>query len=189
MKNAIILHGTCSKRYYYDPATPSMSNSNWTPWLQKQLLAHDINASTPEVPHAYILDYEIWKREVERFEIGPETILVGHSTGGGFWVRYLSDHPELQVGRVVLVAPWFDPANIKKSDFFEFAFDTDIASRTQGLVIFNSDNDHPGIHWSVEMLRQTQKTFDEREFHNYGHFCLHDMKTEAFPELLAEILR
>lgn len=166
-----------------------MSNSNWTPWLQKQLLALDIDATTPEVPHAYILDYEVWKREVQRFEIGPETILVGHSTGGGFWVRYLSEHPDLRVGRVVLVAPWFDPANIKQSDFFEFAFDTDIASRTKGLVIFNSDDDHPGIHWSVEILRQTQKTFDEREFHKYGHFCLDDMRTKEFPELLEEIVR
>jgi hypothetical protein len=53
MKNAIILHGTCSKEEYYDPEHPSLSNSHWFPWLQKQLLRKDISAQTPEIPNAW----------------------------------------------------------------------------------------------------------------------------------------
>jgi len=137
---------------------------------------------------AFKPDYSLWKREVERFEIGPESILVGHSCGGGFWVRYLSEHPELKVGKVVLVAPWLDPNNIRKTTFFDFEIDPTVVARTKGLTIFNADNDHPGILTSVQTLRGALKGHKYREFHNYGHFCRNDMKTDHFPELLDEIL-
>jgi predicted alpha/beta hydrolase family esterase len=189
VKNAIIVHGTCSKREYFDTSFPSLSNSHWLPWLQKQLLVRDITAVTPEMPHAYKPDYDVWRREVERYDITPETLLVGHSTGGGLWVRYLSEHPELRVGKVVLVAPWLDPNNIKKTTFFEFEIDPELVKRTGGVTIFNSTNDHPGIHWSVEILRQTIPGLTYREFDDYGHFCSGDMPSgDDFPELLAELL-
>jgi len=188
MKNAIIVHGTTSKRDYYDTSTPSLSNSNWIPWLQKQLVSRDIKADTPEMPLAFKPDYEIWKREAERFDIGPETMLVGHSTGGGFWLRYLSEHPDLHVGKVVLVAPWLDPNNIKKTTFFQFAFDPDLAERTEGLTIFNSTDDFQGIQWSVQIICNILSGWDFRSFDNYGHFCVEDMHTTEFPELLDELL-
>jgi len=189
--NAIIVHGSPDKREYYDPdiRVASASNSHWLPWLQRQLMLRDIKADTPEMMFPFKPDYDLWKKEAERFEIGSETMLVGHSCGGGFWVRYLSEHPDLRVGKVVLVAPWLDPANIRKTDFFNFAYDPDLVSRTAGLTIFNSTSDHPGIHWSVEMLRQILHGAGYREFENYGHFCLHDMGTPAFPELLDELLK
>lgn len=189
MKNAIIAHGTCGRREYFDTSMPSLSNSHWLPWLQKQLLVKDIDAATPEMPHAYKPDYEVWQREIERFDITPETILVGHSCGGGFWARYLSEHPEIKVGKVVLVAPWLDPNNIKQTSFFDFAIDPELVRRTKGITIFNSTNDHPGIHWSVEMLRQTISGIKYKEFDDYGHFFSSEMPSEGFPELLTELMR
>jgi hypothetical protein len=44
--------------------------------------------------------YATWLRGVERYEITPETLLVGHSCGGGFLVRWLSGHPAVRVPRV-----------------------------------------------------------------------------------------
>lgn len=187
MANAIILHGTCSRKEYFDTQLPSLSNSHWLPWLQKQLLATGISAATPEVPHAYRLDYDVWRREAERYAIASDTLLVGHSTGGGFWIRYISEQPALRTGKVVLVAPWLDPNNIKKSDFFDFEIDPDLVSRTAGVTIFNSTNDHPGIHWSVEALRQIIPGINYVEFDDYGHFCRDDMHTPEFPELFAEL--
>ena len=86
MKNAIILHGLCSQKKYYNPETPSGSNSHWLPWLQKQLMVNGFKADTPEVPFVYEPKYEAFVKEVERFDITPDTTLVGHSMGGGFWV-------------------------------------------------------------------------------------------------------
>lgn len=188
MKNAIIMHGTCSRKEYYADEKLTLSNQNWIPWLQKQLMMRDIIAYAPDIPFAFKPNYQIWRKEAERFTIGPETMLVGHSTGGGFWVRWLSEHPRVHVGKVVLVAPWLDPNNIKKTTFFSFEIDKMLAERTKGLTIFHSDNDHLGIRWSVETIHKSLRGNQFKEFHNYGHFCYEDMKSYEFPELLDELL-
>lgn len=127
MKNAIILHGGPSKQDYYDPELPSMSNSHWIPWLQSQLLKKDIPTATPEVPNSYDRNWKVWNSEVERYDIDSETILIGHSTGAGFFVKYLSINPEITVGKVILVAPWLDPYRKKTVNFFDdFEIDSNV---------------------------------------------------------------
>lgn len=189
MKNAIILHGGPSKEEYYDPEAPSMSNAHWIPWLQGQLLKHEISAVTPEVPHAFDRNWSVWSREVERFDMGHETILVGHSTGAGFFVKYLSIHKELKVDKVVLVAPWLDPDREHTKNFFDdFEIDPNFVSRTSKVTIFSSDNDQASVLKTVRILRDKIKDIQYREFPGYGHFCIEDMKTTKFPELLSAIL-
>ena len=191
MKNAVILHGKPDKQEYYDPAMPNMSNSHWIPWLQAQLIKKDVAAATPEVPFAYDPQWDIWCKEVERFEITPDTILVGHSCGGGFWLRWLSEHKDVYVGNVVLVAPslgysWGDGGE----NFFDnFNLDSELASRANRFTIFYSDNDHDGIKKTVEEIREKVHGVEFREFHNYGHFCFEDLGTAEFPELLDELLK
>lgn len=189
MRNAIILHGMPSKKEYYSPEVPALSNAHWFPWLQKQLYINDIKTDTPEVPGSFEPKWVNWTKEVERFEIGPQTILVGHSCGGGFWVKYLSLHPELKVGKVVLVAPWTDPDGDETGGFFDdYEMDPDLAKRTAGLTVFHSDNDIGNVHKTVAELRAEIKNIRYVEFHKYGHFCYKDMGTEEFPELLEEIV-
>jgi predicted alpha/beta hydrolase family esterase len=189
MKTAILLHGKPSQEEYYSPDVPSLSNSHWFPWLQKQLLIHDIATQTPEIPNSWDPHYPTWSAELERYDITPETILVGHSCGGGFLVRWLSEHPEVRVGKVVLVAPWLDPDREDTTDFFDFTIDPTLADRTSGLTIFNSDNDYASIHKTVQILRDAIPDIAYREFHRYGHFTLTAMKTEPFPELRDELIQ
>jgi len=188
MKNAIILHGKPEKEEYYSDEYPSASNSHWLPWLQKQLLMRDIIAHTPEVPRSYVPDYAVWCEEFERFDITAETTLVGHSCGGGFIVRWLSEHSEVSVGKVVLVAPWIDPDRDETTDFFDFTIDPELAKRTKGITIFGSDDDFVSVQKSVQILRDTIKGIRHRQFHHYGHFCSEDLGTQEFPELLAEVV-
>ncbi|HEV7454266.1 MAG TPA: alpha/beta hydrolase [Candidatus Saccharimonadales bacterium] len=188
MKNAIILHGCPSKQEYYDPATPSESNSHWLPWLQKQLIVKDILAVTPEVPFAFDRNWAVWQKEVERFDMGPDTKLVGHSTGAGFWIKYLSIHPELKVNKVVLVAPWLDPFQEHTKNFFDdFKIDKGLVSRTAGVTVFYSDDDQADILKTVDIVREQVTSIKFKEFHGYKHFCFGDMKTIEFPELLEEV--
>lgn len=187
MKTAIILHGKPGKEEYYSDAYPSASNSHWLPWLQKQLLIKDIAAHTPEVPNAWNPVYETWRKEFERYEITPETILVGHSCGGGFIVRWLSEHPDAIVGKVVLVAPSLG-IDWEHHGFFDFSIDLGLVSRTAGVMIFGSDNDKPGITESIKQYREVIKDAKYREFKGYGHFTLKHMGTVEFPELLGEVL-
>lgn len=189
MKNAIILHGGPSKKEYYDPEAPSMSNAHWIPWLQGQLLKHDIPTATPEVPWSFDRNWKVWLKEVERFDIDSDTILVGHSTGAGFWIKYLSINKKLKVDKVILVAPWLDPDQEHTKNFFDdFEIDPAFPNRTCGVTIFNSDNDQESVLKTVSIVREKVKGIKYREFHNYGHFCCSDLKTGKFPELLEEVL-
>jgi predicted alpha/beta hydrolase family esterase len=90
MKNAILVPGRPDKDEYYDPKYPTNSNNHWFPWLSKQLQINDIFAVAIEPPMPWQPRYEIWKKEFEKFDITPQTVLVGHSCGGGFLVRWLS---------------------------------------------------------------------------------------------------
>jgi predicted alpha/beta hydrolase family esterase len=188
MKNAIILHGSPEKKDYYDPELPSESNQDWLPWLQRQLQLKDIKADTPEVPLSFEPKLDLWTQEFERFDVGPETILVGHSCGGGFILRWLCENLDVEVDSVILVAPWLDPDRNVTTDFFEFKVDPQLPKRTKKLVIFHSNNDMPSIHKSVAIIREEIPEIGYREFNNYGHFGADSMKTTEFPELLQECL-
>jgi predicted alpha/beta hydrolase family esterase len=190
MKNAIILHGGPSKEEYYDPKLPSESNAHWLPWLQSQLLKQDIAAATPEVPNAYDRNWATWSREVERYEITPETILVGFSTGAGFFIKYLSIHPELMVNKVMLVAPWLDPNKRHTKHFFDdFDIDPGFPARTAGVTVFYSDDDEEDVQITVQMLKDASGAITFREFHGYGHFTYEDLQSDKLPELLEELNR
>lgn len=185
MNRAIILHGMPSKEEYYNVAIEdSPSNSHWIPWLQHELCMRDIIAQTPEMPRPYKPDYDIWKNEFERLVPDNNTLLVGHSCGGGFIIRWLSENPQNMVAKVVLVAPWLDIEK-KAGQMFDFSINQDIAVQsTKGVNSLYSTNDGPELKSSLEYLRQNTKDFRYHEFINYGHFTLSAMKTRQFPELL-----
>ena len=104
-------------------------------------------------------------------------------------MRYLSEHPKLKVGKVILVAPWLDVEKKRAPDFFNFKIDKNLVSRTKGLIIFCSDNDMETIKLSVEKIKNEIRGVKYKEFHNYGHFTILEMKTTKFPELLEECLK
>ncbi len=190
MKNAVILHGYPSKEEFYSKKSAPPGANHWFPWLQMELLKKDIYTETPIMPEAYAPDYEKWKKAIERCDhIGPDTILVGHSCGGGFWVRYLSENPALTVGKVVLVAPWLDPDNELKNGFHsDYVIDPGLVARTAGVTIFSSNNDDDTVKKSVELLKEKIANIKVVDFEDYGHFCIEDMNTQEFPELLEEVL-
>jgi len=187
MKNAIILHGKPTKQLFYDTTFPSTSNYYWLPWLQKQLVSRDIPTHTPEVPNNWRADYLVWLKEFERYDITPETILVGHSCGAGFLLRWLSEHPEVKVDRVVLAAPWLNPKNEEETeDFFKFTLDPNLVQRTNGLRVLYADDDFQNILDTVDVLQEKVNGISYRLLKGYGHF--YDDRRMEFPEILEEIL-
>ncbi len=182
MKNAIILHGMPSREEYLDPETTSPSNSHWIPWIQKQLLIKGYSAQTPELPDPFNPQYEAWKRVFELFPITTETVLIGHSCGAGFLVRWLSENKET-VGKVILVAPWIDTSKELENGFFDFDIDTEMGSRAESITILVSQDDHEEILSSVERLKDIKNISIER-LEGMGHFTSEDMSSNEFPALL-----
>jgi len=182
MKTAIILHGMPSKEEYFDEEKPAQSNKHWLPWLQK-LILKGILTQTPEMPEPYKPVYEKWQETFGRFEVNKDTVLIGHSCGAGFLVRWLSER-KIKVGKVVLVAPWIDPRKELTTGFFDFVIDHELVSRTDGLTILYSTDDENVILDTVNILREQLVNAQFQEFVDKGHSCLSDMKTDKFPELL-----
>lgn len=188
MKTAIILHGMPDKEDYYNPKGDAESNCHWLPWIQRQLIVQGTLAQTPEMPEPYLPNYEKWSEVFSQFKVGADTDLVGHSCGGGFLLRWLSENKK-KVGKLVLVAPWTDPTNElgDENNFFDFEIDSRLAERIGGIYILNSSNDDDVIHKSVEEIMKKLPSTKLVEIENKGHFTLSGMGTREFPEL-AEIL-
>jgi len=188
MKTAIILHGRPGNDEYLISSYPSPSNSHWLPWLQRELLRKGILAQTPEAQTPYKPTYESWKQAIEYFNPGEQTILVGHSCGGGMITQWLSKNKDKKVGKVVLVAPWVD---LEKEDWpaFDFEIDENLVSRTAGLTIFHSTDDVSEIQTSVKELRARLANAKYVEFEGKGHFTHQKLPDNTFPELLEECLK
>ncbi len=187
MINAIIVHGRPTKEIYYSDKYPSSSNFAWIPWLQKQLIIRDIKTDTPEMPLAYEPDYSLWKTEFERFDITLDTILVGHSAGGGFLIRWLSENKNVSVGKLVLVAPSIDPDKKSKTGFCDFEIDTELYTRVGQISILIS-NDSDGVRKSVSILRNSIPGVHVIELDGFGHFIPEQMGKSEFPELVEAIV-
>lgn len=187
MKTAIIIHGYNEKSEYLDINRPAASNDHWIPWLQKQLLLNGIETQAPEMPGFYEPNYKKWQIMLERFEPDNDSILIGHSCGGGFLVRWLSEN-DVKVGKVVLVAPWLDPEGVIDPDFFNFEIDSNISSKTASLTVMYSTDDYPDVLKSIKILKSKLTGVNFQEFTDKGHFVLNSLKTEKFPELLATLL-
>lgn len=185
MDNAIILHGMTSKKHYYDISkSDSPSNSHWIPWLQRQLCSRDILTQTPELPRPYAPHYQDWKAVFEKLEVNQNTLLVGHSCGGGFLVRWLSENSEVRVAKLVLVAPFLDVEK-KISPMFDFDIRADIHNQThQGVDVLHSTDDMQEIQSTFSFLNSNLDGVNYHKFSDYGHFMYSDMNTREFPELL-----
>lgn len=188
MSAAVILHGKPSKEEYFEANGSSQSNLHWLPWLQHQLVLNGVLAQTPELPHPYAPVYEDHCAVFEKFMVDEETLLVGHSCGAGFLLRWISEHKNMTFGKVVLVAPSLG-YNWGEEDrkFTTFDIDPNIADRVKQLVVFYSDNDGGNVPKTIETL----KAIDGIEFIelHMGHFVYNDMGTDEFPELLEACLR
>jgi predicted alpha/beta hydrolase family esterase len=187
MKTAIILHGMPDKENYYKPSGDSESNCHWLPWIQHELIIRDILAQTPEMPFPFEPSYELWKNVFKQFILNEDTILIGHSCGAAFILRYLSEN-NVKVGKVILVAPWIDPDQNEAPQMCNFEIDSSLQDRTSGVTIFISNDDGKHVLESADIIKFQLSNAKVISFEDKGHFCLKHMRTREFPELLNEIL-
>ena len=151
MKNAIIIHGMPS-REEFESSTVSPANSHWIPWIKNNLIKNGINAISLDMPEPYAPVYEKWEQELESCSINEETVLIGHSCGAGFLVRWFSEN-NIKVGKVFLVAPWLDPEKYLKTGMFDFNLDKNLADKTNGVTVIYSTDDDDYILDTIQILK------------------------------------
>ena len=187
MKTAIILHGKPSKEGYYNPDRGAQSNEHWLPWIQRQLLLKDYLAQALELPEPYDPNYKKWLSVFERFNVDRNTILIGHSRGGTFLIRWLSEN-KIKTGKVALVAPSLQQDKGVEHGFFDFKIDRDFPSRTKSVTVFYSTDDSKSVLETVDFLKKNTEGIEYQKFTDKGHFTFNDMDTVKFPELKKALL-
>lgn len=87
--NCIIVHG-CPSYEENDPQKRTY-DKHWIPWIKKELFSKGIETETPLMPAPWKPDYKAFKSEFDKQEVTENTILVGHSCGCAFLVRWLGE--------------------------------------------------------------------------------------------------
>ncbi len=189
-KNCVMIHG-CPKDEKSLIHVEEDTNKHWVPWIRKELNKMGFHVLNPLMPEAWHPNYEKWKAVMDTLPIDENSVLVGHSCGGAFLVRWLSENKK-HIRKLILVAAAktiADDASEEKKLFFDFSVDPLLKNRIQETVVLIGTQDK-------ERHRQNAILYAEAlngrlvQLSNRGHFSSADMvKTNAFPELLEEILR
>lgn len=182
MKNCIIVHGSA------DDENDKEYNKHWMPWIKEKLEKAGIKVFAPNMPEPWGSDYSSWRKEFEKISdnINENSILVGHSRGTAFLVRWLGETGR-KAQKLILVAPWKIPDKEYKKSFYDFKINKAVKTQVKGIVIFTSNDEEKDGKTSVKIYYDA---LGGRiiELKNHGHFTKEDMGTEEFPELLKEVL-
>ncbi|MDI6738077.1 MAG: class I tRNA ligase family protein [Nanoarchaeota archaeon] len=185
-RNCIVVHG-CPSKDENDPKKRTY-DTHWIPWIKKELSSIGIPAEAPVMPTPWKPDYSAWKKEFEKNVITERTMLIGHSCGSAFLVRWLGE-TKRHIDKLILVAPWKIPPadNPEKKLFYEYPIDSTIKSRVKSISMFTADDEEPDGKRSVKIFHEALggKIIEIR---GKGHYTLGDMGTDKFPELLNEAL-
>lgn len=186
MESALILHGTCDKEEFFDKDISSLSNSHWFPWLQKQFLCKNILCQTPEMPMPYNPSYENWRKTFENFYNDEVKIIIGHSAGAGFILKWLHNNPQVKLDKLIFVAPWLD-TDKECADFLDFQMKDNVLDNIKEIILFYSSDDDVSILDSVNLILSHYKRIKTYRFENKGHFVYGKIGS-TFPELWNSII-
>jgi predicted alpha/beta hydrolase family esterase len=187
-KRVFIIHGCPSNiEKAMNPDTRTY-DKHWILWLKRELTTQGIQTETPRMPTPWEPDYEKFKKEFEKSNVGENDILIGHSCGCAFLVRWLGE-TQKRIAKLMLVAPWKIPDTDDefKKAFYNYPINESIKSRVKKIMMFTADDEE-------EDGKESLKIFHDAlggkiiELKGHGHYTLGDMGTEAFPELLQAVL-
>ena len=189
ISNVVIVHGSNSTEDGSKSKKWGSENlRHWKPWIKENLEERGIKVSNELYPKDWIPDYEEWKKVFEKNKIDENSILIGHSAGTAFILRWLAENKR-KVKKVILVAPSVIPNGkyLGLSKLKNFEFDSSLKKYFDKLVIFYADDDDEDI---INSAKEVNRRLGGKiiNLSGKGHFTFGDMKTKEFPELLEQII-
>ena len=169
-------------------ARPLDCDKHWMPWVRDELNSRGIPTIVPLMPEPWAPVYAAYKHVFEEYAVGPSTILIGHSCGCAFLVRWLGE-TKRQIDTLVLVAPWKIPRwrdPIRKA-FYNWPIDTTIPERVSRIIMFTSDTEARRGKKSLAMYRAALGG-TVIDLPGRGHYASPDGRLQQFPELIDALL-
>lgn len=181
--NCIIVHGSNHSKKSAMLGKPE-NMRHWKPWLKKNLEKLGIETSNKLYPNDWLPNYKKWKKVFERNIINENTILVGHSAGTAFILRWLAENKK-KVDKVILVCPSVIKTEKykKRSKFKDFKYNPSLKKYFNKIILFYSDNDRENI---TKSAKQVHAKLGGKliKLKGKGHFLI-----KEFPELLKEVIK
>lgn len=184
--------------FLYDLRNEDLGNplgdipKRWSRTLKGDLPEYEV--FTPSMPNKQNARYEEWKIWFERHFtfLRDGLILVGHSQGGMFLVKYLIENtPPFTIKALFLAAAVHvsdNKINESREDGGDFIFDTskvgELQKKAENIVIMHSEDDfvvpfEHALRYKAALPEAELVTFSDK-----NHFLI-----EEFPELIEKIKR
>ncbi|KKT15251.1 MAG: hypothetical protein UW76_C0021G0006 [Parcubacteria group bacterium GW2011_GWF2_44_8b] len=194
-KQVVVIHGGDTfetyeeylnflRGYEIDIERYKSDKSDWKPWL-RQGLGGGHEVILPIMPNKTNARFDEWKIWFEKFTpfLHDGAILIGHSLGGTFLAKYLSENrfPK-KIKAVFLVGAVFS----KDNDGFplvSFTLPTNLNLQTETIYLYHSKDDSVVPFSALEQYKKALPNAQIRIFEDRGHF-----NQEEFPELAQDIL-
>ena len=148
-------------------------------------LAGEFEIIKPSMPCAGNAKYKEWEIWIEKFFpfLRDGVILVGHSLGGTFWLKYLAESEfPVKISQLHLVAAAATETNEPLGDF-ALPDDLSRTAKQVGKIYLYHSQDDPVVPFSdLEIISAKLPQAEKIVFPDRQHF-----RTEDFPELVEKI--
>jgi predicted alpha/beta hydrolase family esterase len=174
------------KNYELDPYK---NKKRWINWLALKLKnTHEV--LLPQMPCDKNAKYEEWKIWFEKylpFIKDRNFILIGHSLGAIFLLKYLSENDlNKKIGQLHLVAPAIIDDGLSPERLSTFKSDLKkikrIEKECKEFHLWHSKDDSTCVFKNSEIIKNIIPSINFHIFKNKGHF-----KNYSFPEMLKVI--
>lgn len=159
-----------------------LEKQTWRDSLQSDL-GDNFQVVRLQMPNKINAKYEEWKIYFHRYleVLGEDLILIGHSLGATFLVKFLTEETiKNKRSRVILVAAPFGEIKLGPS-LGDFIFEKEASSDLK-ITLFASDNDKLIANDDVVKYQKMIKNLETKTLSDRGHFSQKD-----FPELVLHL--
>ena len=143
MSNYIIIHGSFGSK-----------DSNWFPWLKKELKNRNLNIIVPQMPIGVgNQNFDNWSQELNKLDINDQTIIIAHSIAPVFVCKYLISR-KVKVKKLIFVCGFNNYLGINSeydavNESMYLNNLKEIKKYCKNIICFYSDND-PYVKFEVE---------------------------------------
>lgn len=164
-----------------------LSRRDWKTELQDQL-GDNFSVYVPQMPNKQNSQYEEWKIVFEKVVdlLDDNFILIGHSLGGIFIAKYLSeDKIKRKIKKTFLLGTPFDDEGMEQEPLYSFTRVGDLKNlekQAGELHFYHSEDDFAVPFSHVKKYKKELPNAKIREFTDRNHFL-----QERIPELIDDI--
>ncbi len=173
----------------YDPFEEKKRRKNWL----KDELKLEYQTIKPDMPNKDMASYKarkIWFEKIFPYLNDEDLVLIGHSLGGMFLIKYLWENSfPKKIKQLYLISSVLDESDMSEEEKYagDFAYSPEIisnlASKAEQIFIYHSTDDDIVPYSHAKKIAAYLPTAKLVTFTDRGHFS-----QPEFPELLENIL-